>query len=81
MIKIDSEQAAKDIVSSISRALDQIGLMYRVFYRKKDAKSILRKLSEKDKYIKGQSKIQDVIGVRVVLYFFVYIEVAHQIVN
>ena len=81
MIKVDSEQAAKDIVSSISRALDQIGLMYRVFYRKKDAKSILKKLSEKDKYIKGQSKIQDIIGVRVVLYFFDDIEVVHNIVN
>lgn len=81
MIKINSEQAAKDVVSSISRALDQIGLMYRVFYRKKDIKSICRKLSEKDKYIKGESKIQDIIGVRIVLYFFDDIEIAHHIVN
>lgn len=57
-----------NIVDNIRRALDSIGLMYRLFDRIKTHNSITRKLESDSSY--GSTKLlQDLIGIRIVLYF------------
>ena len=58
----------KNLVSCITESLDSIGLMYRLFDRTKTANSIEKKLNADTQY--GSTKLlQDLIGIRVVLYF------------
>jgi putative GTP pyrophosphokinase len=56
------------IQESISLQLDSVGLFYRIFSRVKSDDSIRKKLEEKD-YDESEKKMQDLIGIRVVLYF------------
>lgn len=65
---INSDGVRKEVVNIISSRLDNLGLMYRIFSRSKDKFSLEKKLSSNPKY--GLSKkLQDLIGVRIVLYF------------
>lgn len=58
------------IASSISQHLNQCGLMFRLFSRVKTISSLQHKMQIKgDNYRSGKSLIQDVIGIRIVLYF------------
>lgn len=51
-------------------SLDRCGLMYRLFWRVKTMRSVKHKMDIKgEKYRSGQSKIQDIYGFRIVLYF------------
>lgn len=63
----------KDICEKISDELDKVGLLYRLFSRTKDNKSISEKVERKKlegkPYEVDGKKIQDIIGVRVVTYF------------
>src|SRR5690606_12108816 len=63
----------KDICEKISDELDKVGLLYRLFSRTKDNKSISEKVERKKlegkPYEVNGKKIQDIIGVRVVTYF------------
>lgn len=60
----------KDIQKIIERDLSQCGLMFRVFSRIKDKASVLRKIDlKREKYLKENRKMQDIIGIRIVLYF------------
>ena len=68
----------KAIVEDITRTLDKIGIMYRIFSRAKDLRSLTRKINSKPKYLEGRSKIQDMIGIRIVLYFPDDIELVHK---
>lgn len=67
----------KAIVEDITLTLDKIGIMYRIFSRAKDIRSLKRKIESKPKYLEGRSKIQDMIGIRIVLYFPDDIELVH----
>ena len=58
----------QDLKRIISDRLEQCGLYYRVFSRIKTASSMARKFEMKD-YGEGNRKLQDLIGVRVNLYF------------
>ena len=50
--------------------LSQCGLMFRLFSRVKTINSLHHKIHFKDeRYIAGKLKIQDMIGLRIVLYF------------
>ena len=56
--------------SQIYQHLNQCGLMFRLFARVKTISSLHHKMQIKgDKYRSGNSLIQDMIGLRVVLYF------------
>ncbi|MDO7471795.1 RelA/SpoT domain-containing protein [Acinetobacter baumannii] len=69
-----------EILSNISSKLDDIGLMYRIFGRVKDKQSLEKKLENDPEYGKSK-KLQDLIGVRVVLYFTDDIPVTHLITS
>lgn len=63
----------KEICANICDSLDKVGLLYRIFSRTKDDKSINEKINrklieEKPYSVKGK-KMQDVIGIRIVTYF------------
>ncbi|MCF6345006.1 MAG: RelA/SpoT domain-containing protein [Thiomicrorhabdus sp.] len=68
MSKINSEGARKIIVDKISTQLNSVGLMFRIFSRAKTDCSIQKKISSDNAYGKTK-KLQDLIGIRVVLYF------------
>ena len=61
---------ANRLESQIYQHLNQCGLMFRLFARVKTISSLHHKMQIKgDKYRSGNSLIQDMIGLRVVLYF------------
>lgn len=64
-------QQVKDaILSNLSQRLTQSGIMFRLFGRAKSLRSLKHKMDIKgDKYRSGKGKIQDMIGIRIVLYF------------
>lgn len=75
----------KSISEKISDELDKIGLLYRLFSRTKDDKSIIEKIERKRKdgvaYEVDGKKIQDIIGVRIVTYFQDDIYLVKKIIN
>ena len=61
---------ANRLESQIYQHLNQCGLMFRLFSRVKTISSLHHKMQIKgESYKSGKSKIQDMIGLRVVLYF------------
>lgn len=69
-----------EILNHISSKLNDIGIMYRIFGRVKDKNSLENKLENNPEYGKSK-KLQDLIGIRVVLYFTDDIPVAHSITS
>ncbi len=65
---INSEGVMKEITASISSKLSDVGIMFRLFSRAKSQESLKKKLGSDSDYGNGK-KLQDLIGVRVVLYF------------
>lgn len=61
----------RELEDIISNLLDNAGLFYRIFARKKTFASIKKKMDVKaeSRYIPEGTKMQDVIGFRIVLYF------------
>lgn len=63
----------KNITNKICSSLDSIGILYRIFSRTKDSKSIAekieRKIAENNPYSESGKKMQDIIGIRIVTYF------------
>lgn len=76
----NSEAVRKDIVERITSDLDRVGLMYRIFSRSKDRDSLRRKI-ESDEDYGTTKKIQDLIGIRVVLYFNDDIDTVRNVVS
>lgn len=71
--------ALEETKSIIREKLDNYGIYYRIFSRIKQGDSIRQKLSL-DRYTENQDKkIQDIIGIRVVLYYEDDIEVCKRI--
>lgn len=68
MKNINSETVRKDIVESVTNKLNAIGLMFRVFSRSKDPYSLNRKINSDENY-GVTKKLQDLVGIRIVLYF------------
>lgn len=73
--------AANNIVETISKSLNSIGVMFRIFHRVKNQSSINKKLHSDEKYLKKEAKIQDVIGIRVALYFPDDIKIVHRVIS
>ena len=61
------EKIAAQLTSDITETLSKCGLMFRIFSRVKSESSIRHKLEVK--YAAKKTKIQDMIGIRVVVYF------------
>ncbi len=61
----------KELTKNIEECLNHSGIMYRIFSRKKSLDSIIKKMEIKaeQKYIPECKKMQDLIGIRIVLYF------------
>lgn len=67
---------------SISKKLDKCGLFYRIFSRCKSPFSTIEKLKlKKDEYEKNGKKMQDLIGVRIALYFKDDIDICVEIIK
>lgn len=61
------ERIATQLTSDISESLSKCGLMFRIFSRVKTESSIRHKLEVK--YASKKTRIQDMIGMRIVVYF------------
>lgn len=61
------EKIAQQLASEISDSLTRCGLIFRIFSRVKSESSIRNKLEVK--YTDKKIKLQDMIGIRIVLYF------------
>ena len=61
------KQIAQSLTSDIAESLSRSGIMFRIFSRVKTESSIRHKLEVK--YATKKSKIQDMIGIRIVTYF------------
>lgn len=60
----------KDLEREISRKLDKCGLMYHTFSRTKEKESVKSKIERKREiYLKNNKRMQDIVGIRIVLYF------------
>ena len=60
----------KGIEEEISSKVRRSGMMFRIFSRVKTKQSLRHKIMFKDKkYLAGKAKIQDMLGMRIVLYF------------
>lgn len=75
----------EEICQKITDELDKIGLLYRIFSRSKDEKSILEKIDRKEvegnPYVENIRLIQDIIGIRVVTYFKDDVELVKEILS
>lgn len=67
--KLNLTTIVKSITDDIKSRLDDFGMFYRIFSRGKTVSSIRHKLSIKGSTYNESKKMQDIIGVRVVLYF------------
>lgn len=69
-MEVDFSYYENYIVSRLRLYLDHAGLFYRVFSRSKSVYSIKKKIEKKkNKYSVNGSKMQDLIGIRIVFYF------------
>ena len=60
----------KYIEKIICKKLDKCGIMYRSFSRTKEKESVKKKMEKKrDIYLRDGKKMQDLVGIRIVLYF------------
>jgi putative GTP pyrophosphokinase len=59
----------RELVTELKRKLDKAGLFYRIFSRIKENSSIQEKIIRKGDYSE-KKKMQDVIGVRIITYFY-----------
>lgn len=71
---------SKDIERNISKLFDKCGLYYRIFCRCKSGQSAAKKIQIK-KYNGTGKKLQDLIGVRIALYFKDDIDVCVEILK
>lgn len=63
----------------VERRIEKMGLFYRVFARGKTINSMAHKLSIK--HYGGEKKVQDIIGVRIVLYFIDDVNVVYSLLK
>ena len=70
---LDKEKMApvgKDLSLVMQKKLKKSGIYFRIFARVKEAESVYRKLEwKKQEYLEKNKKLQDVVGLRIVLYY------------
>lgn len=68
----------KEIVTDLESVLNRCGVMYHIFYRCKSIMSISDKLKKKgDEYLTKNKKMQDLLALRITLYFTDDVELIH----
>lgn len=68
----------RDIVTDLESVLNKCGIMYHVFYRTKSIMSIKNKLEKKaEEYRRQNKKMQDLLALRITLYFTDDVEIVH----
>lgn len=79
-MKLPVEVISQEIQLEIVKTLNQMGIMYRIFGRVKDSTSLKTKLARDNDY--GVTKyLQDLIGIRIVLYFNDDIKIVHEAIS
>jgi ppGpp synthetase/RelA/SpoT-type nucleotidyltranferase len=58
-----------DLVRSVERCISSLGIMHRIFHREKTKESLSKKLQNSPGKYGEEKKIQDLIGIRIALYF------------
>ena len=76
-----SVSVIKNLENEIKEYLDKCGLFYKVFPRIKSSKSIIEKLEERERRGKKGYKLQDLVGIRIVLYFKADIPLCEKLVS
>ncbi len=72
------EIVLRDIVQRLESDLSRCGIMYHIFYRKKSTQSIKRKIEIKEEnYRENNKKMQDLLALRITLYFTDDVELVH----
>lgn len=79
MDNIDLTVIVNDVKHEVEDRFERLGLFYRIFARGKTTKSIEHKLSVKD--YNDEKKMQDIVGVRVVLYFIDDVGVVYELLK
>lgn len=74
-----SESTITSLINQIKNELNKSGIYYRLFYRIKDSNSINEKLKRKSSC--KDYKMQDLVGVRIVLYFLDDIQICDTILK
>ncbi|MDZ2608968.1 RelA/SpoT domain-containing protein [Klebsiella variicola] len=64
-----------NLIALIERTIDSLGIMYRIFYREKSLYSLESKIKNNPGKYNCMKKIQDIVGVRIALYFIDDIEI------
>lgn len=80
MRHINASQVRKEIHEDIESKLSEVGIMFRIFSRAKTADSTMSKIANDQEYGKSK-KLQDLVGVRVVLYFNDDIDTVREIIS
>lgn len=74
-----ADKILKEIVSELESLLNKSGIMYHIFYRAKSEASIKNKLELKaDSYKSENKKMQDLLALRITLYFTDDVELIHE---
>lgn len=71
----------QELEQQISKTLKKAGIYHRLFSRKKGPASVLEKIERKGYPTKDGKILQDIIGVRIALYFADDVEICRQIVE
>ena len=74
------QSIVNEIQKTLSDSLDKCGLYYRIFSRRKSGDSAMEKIRRKG-YVDSGKKMQDLIGVRIALYFKDDIEFCQKLVG
>lgn len=70
-----------DMMEIIEGPLNRCGIYHRIFYRVKSGESIISKLTNTDKNYNEYHKMQDLIGLRIVLYYVDDIKICKDLIE
>ena len=72
------DRLARDVGREIENELDRLGILFRIFVRAKSEESVNRKLQFKKYDLENEKLMQDIIGIRITLYFYDDLPIIYQ---
>lgn len=75
------ESTISNLIAQLRQALDRAGIYYRLFSRIKNPNSLEKKLGKKIAEKGDSYKLQDLIGIRIVLYFLDDIDICDKLIK
>ena len=82
MLELDLDYIKNMVADDLITCLNKMGVYYRIVSRTKSMYSIDKKIALKhENYVKNQDKLQDIIGIRLILYFFEDVDVVASIIR